>query len=114
MKVYPTSSQLEVAMLSITQALERIKGTVTEVIPEELIEELCQQVGHRYRNRDLGPVVTTHLFLQQLLEGNVPVGELRRHSGLSFSDSGYGQPQVRLPRVLLDRLQQAVIAAVDA
>jgi IS4 transposase len=101
-------------MLSIAKALERIKGAVTETIPEELIEELCREVGHRWRNRDLGPVVTTHLFLRQILEGNVPIGELRRHSDLSFTDSGYCQARARLPQAVLDRLQRAVTKAMDA
>jgi hypothetical protein len=101
-------------MLSIAKALERIKGTVTQTIPEELIEEVCRQVGHRWRDRDLGPVITTHLFLRQILEGNVPVGELRRHTGLSFTDSAYCQARARLPRPVLERLQRAVTEAVDA
>jgi hypothetical protein len=101
-------------MLSIANALERIKGRVTDIIPEELIEELCREAGHRWRNRDLGPVVTTHLFLRQILEGNVPVGALRRHSGLSFTDSAYCQARARLPREVLDRLQRAVTGALDA
>jgi hypothetical protein len=36
---------------------------------------------------DLGPVVTTHLFLQQILHGNTAVAHLRRLSGLSFTNS---------------------------
>ena len=39
-------------MFGITLALERIKGTVTDIIPEELILELCREVGHYWRNRD--------------------------------------------------------------
>jgi len=101
-------------MLSIAKALERIKGGITETIPEGLIEELCREAGHRWRDRDLGPVVTTHLFLRQVLEGNVAVGELRRQSGLSFTDSAYCQARARLPREVLDRLQRAVTEALDA
>src|SRR5437773_7659084 len=101
-------------MLSIACALERIKGRVTETIPAELIEEPCQEVGHRWRNRDLGPVVTTHLFLRQILEGNVPVGELRRHSGLSVTASAYCQARARLPQGRLDRLQRASTEALAA
>jgi hypothetical protein len=95
-------------MLSIAAALDRIKGRVTDAVPEELIRRLCQEVGHRYRDRDLGPVVTTHLFLQQVLDGNPAVGELRRRSGLDFTDAAYCQARARLPRALLDRLQRAV------
>jgi Transposase DDE domain len=95
-------------MLSIAAALDRIKGRVTDTVPEALIRRLCHAVGHRWRDRDLGPVVTTHLFLQQVLDGNTAVGELRRRSGLSFTDSAYCQARARLPRALLDRLQRAV------
>ena len=34
-------------MLNIAAALEQIKGRVTEILPEELIHELCREVGHR-------------------------------------------------------------------
>src|SRR2546426_7522727 len=101
-------------MLSIADALQRIKSDVTETIPQDLIEQLCRELGHHWRDRDLGPVITTHLFLRQILEGNVPIGELRRRSGLSFTDSAYCQARARLPRALLERLQRAVTEACDA
>lgn len=95
-------------MLSMNAALARIKGRAAEAVPGALIERLCRAVGHRWRDRDLGPVVTTQLFLQQVLHGNVAVGELRRLSGLTFTDAAYCQARARLPRALLERLQQAV------
>lgn len=95
-------------MLSIADALERIKGRVTDAVPEELIRRLCDEAGHRWRDRDLGPVVTTHLFLRQVLHGNTAVAHLRRLSGLDFTDSAYCQARGRLPLELLRRLQQAV------
>jgi Transposase DDE domain len=95
-------------MLSIADALQRIKGRVTDAVPEELIRRLARQAGHRWRDRDLGPVVTTHLFLQQVLHGNTAVAHLRRLSGLDFSDAAYCQARARLPLPLLQRLQQAV------
>ena len=49
-------------MLSMTAALERIKGRITADVPDELILRLSQEVGHRWRDRDLGPVVTTHVI----------------------------------------------------
>lgn len=95
-------------MLSMTHALDRIKGRLVEDVPEELIRRLCQEVGHTWRERDLGPVVTTHLFLQQILHGNTPVGELRRRTKLGFTDSAYCRARARLPRAVLERLQRAV------
>jgi hypothetical protein len=95
-------------MPTMAQALERIKGQVTAVVPEELIRQLCDEVGHPWRDRELGPVVTTYLFLEQILHGNLAVGELRRRANLSFTDAAYCQARRRLPRRLLERLQQTI------
>ena len=95
-------------MLSIADALQRIKGRVTDAVPEELIRRLAWEAGHRWRDRDLGPVVTTHLFLRQVLHGNTAVAHLRRLSGLDFTDAAYCQARARLPLELLQRLQRAV------
>jgi hypothetical protein len=95
-------------MLSIAAALEHIKGRLTEAVPEQLIRRLCQELGHRWRQRQLGPVLTIHLFLQQILHGNTAVTHLRRLSHLDFSPAAYCQARARLPRALLQRLQQAV------
>src|SRR5436309_10916197 len=104
----------EATMCSIPQALEHLKGTLTDSVPAQLIEELCQQLGHRWRQRDLGPVVTTHLFLQQVLHGNLAIAHLRRLSGRAFTDSAYCQARVRLPLALLNRLQRAVTDGLRA
>jgi hypothetical protein len=88
--------------------LERIKGRVTDAVPEELIRRLAHEAGHRWRDRNLGPVVATHLFLQQVLHGNTAIAHLRRLSGLDFSDSAYCQARARPPLELLQRLQRAV------
>jgi Transposase DDE domain len=95
-------------MVSMTTALARIKGQIADAVPQELIRRLAREVGHRWRDRELGPIITTHLFLQQVLHGNVAVGELRRLSGSAFTDAAYCQARARLPRALLERLQQAV------
>jgi hypothetical protein len=95
-------------MLSISPALDRIKGRITESVPADLIEQLCRDLRHRWRDRDLGPVVTTHLFLRQVLHGNTAVAHLRHLSGLDFTDSASCQARARLPLKLLQRLRQAV------
>ncbi len=101
-------------MLSIVNAVEQIKGCLTQAVPESLIRQLARDVGHRWRERDLGPVLTTHLFLQQVLDGNTAVGELRRRTGLDFTDAAYCRARARLPRALLERLQQAVTGRLQA
>jgi hypothetical protein len=101
-------------MLTVADAVHQIKGRLADNVPEALIRRLGHAVGHRWRDRDLGPVITTHLFLQQVLHGNVAIGERRRRTGLDFTDAGYCQARARLPRPLLERLQQAVTGQLEA
>jgi Transposase DDE domain len=101
-------------MLSMTQALERIQGRITETVPEDLLVRLCRAAGHRWRERDLSPVVTTYLFLQQILDGNPAVGELRRRAHLQVSEGAYCRARARLPRSVLEQLQRAVTDQLHA
>src|SRR5437588_44418 len=107
MRVRTSHHGQEATTMNIAQALTFIKDHSTDSVPATLIRQLCRQLGYRWRERDLGPVVTTHLFLQQILHGNTAASHLRHLSGLSFTESGYCQARARLPRPLLERLQQA-------
>ena len=95
-------------MLTIPQALTRIKGNLTQHVPAPLIRQHCKELGFAYRERTLTPIVTTYLFLRQVLHGNVAAAQLRHHSGLTFTDSAYGQARARLPLALFHRLRRAV------
>lgn len=101
-------------MCSIPKALASIKSAVSEAIPARVIERACQAIGHHYRKRDLDPVVTTHLFLQQILNGNASIAELRRLSKRQFNLSGYCQARIRLPLGLFRRLQWLVAETVES
>jgi hypothetical protein len=114
MKVSKPHRRQEATMCTIAQTVERLKGSLADSVPAQLIEDLARQVGHHWRDRDLGPVVTVHLFLQQVLHGNTAIAHLRRLSGRHFTDSAYCQARARLPQALFDRLQQAVSDAVRA
>jgi hypothetical protein len=96
-------------MLSMSQALERIKGDTTQFVDPTLIRSLCRELELHGRDRLLTPVVTTHLFLRQVLEGNAPVPELRRIAQLSFADSSYCDARQRLPLSFFLRLNSAVL-----
>jgi hypothetical protein len=95
-------------MLTIPQALRRLKGHLAHDVPQDLIRRICADLGYAWRDRTLTPVVTTYLFLQQVLHGNAAVGALRHLSGLDFTDSAYGQARARLPVAFFRRLAGAV------
>jgi len=95
-------------MLTMSQVVRRLKGNLTDVLPETLIRDNYLELGCNFRQRRLTPVVTTYLFLQQILHGNTAVGCLRHLSGLDFTDSAYCQARRRLPVAFFRRLQRAV------
>jgi len=95
-------------MLTIDQALLRIKGNLELFVPQQLIQRLADQRHLGLRQRTLTPVVTTYLFLQQILDGNHACGQLRHSSGLEFTDSAYCQARGRLPFAFFHALQNAV------
>ena len=95
-------------MLTIPQVLCRLKGNFADTVPEALIRQVCSDLDYSFRRRTLTPVVTTYLFLQQILHGNTAVGDLRHRSGLDFTESAYCQARARLPLAFFRRLQRAV------
>jgi hypothetical protein len=96
-------------MLSMSQALERIKGDTTPFLDATLLRAIGQEVGLTFRNRLLTPAVTTHLFVRQVLEGNASVPELRRIAKVSFAESSYCDARQRLPLAFFQRLNAAVL-----
>jgi hypothetical protein len=110
MGLFKLHHRQEAAMLSIPQALTRIKANVADALPEATVRSLVAAVARPYLDRTLPPVVTTYLFLQQVLHGNTAAGHLRHLSGLAFTDSAYCQARQRLPVGFFHRLHQAVLA----
>jgi hypothetical protein len=96
-------------MLSMSQALDRIKGDTTHFLDAQLIRSVCQEVELAGRHRLLTPLVTTHLLARQILEGNVAVPELRRLAKFPFADSSYCEARQRLPLSFFQRLNAAVL-----
>jgi hypothetical protein len=99
-------------VVTLAQALRRIKGDVGRFVPEALIGRLLAGRTRPSRRRMLTPAVTTYLFLRQVLHGNVAATHLRHLSGLGFSPSAYCQARARLPVAFFRRLQDAVTGRV--
>ncbi len=62
-------------MASIFAAIGRIKRDASSSLDESAIERCFAR--HSWRDRTLGPVVTTKLFLQQIVHGNVSCQAVR-------------------------------------
>jgi hypothetical protein len=101
-------------MASIARAFANVKDYFTTYVPDTLILQTCQDVDHTWRERQLGPVVTTYLFLQQVLHGNTACSHLRHLSGIPVDPSAYCQARSRLPLAFFQQLQTRVTEAVRA
>ena len=58
-------------MASITTMAARIKDQGAGFITQERVHQACAAAGHTWRQRLLGPVETLHLFVLQVLAGNI-------------------------------------------
>jgi hypothetical protein len=83
--------------LSIAAAIERIKSGVGDWLTPEAIRDLCQAVGHEWRDRVLDPVTTIHLFVLQILHGNTACSHVPRLGNVNCTGEAYGQARSRLP-----------------
>src|SRR5271166_6004175 len=95
-------------VLSILSALARIKADVTVHVQATLIEGICRELGHVWRERVLGPVTTMHAFLLQVLHGNTACDHVPHLMGKSFTGEAYAQARARLPLAVFERLLAAV------
>jgi hypothetical protein len=99
-------------MASIAKALTNVKNYFTTFVPESMILEACQDVEHKWRDRQLGPVVTTYVFLQQIAYGNTACTHLQHLIGTPVDPSAYCQARSRLPLKFFESLQARVTEAV--
>jgi hypothetical protein len=101
-------------VLSILSALARIKADVTVHLHATLIEGVCRELGHIWRERVLGPVMTVHAFLLQVLHGNTACDHVPHLMGGDFTGEAYCQARRRLPLALFQRLLAAVIGSLKS
>jgi hypothetical protein len=101
-------------MLSMKKVLNRIKGNTAEFLPENIVSSLCRELQLTFRKRSLTPLVTTHLFLRQILEGNTPIADLRQIAKQAFAESSYCDAKKRLPLRFFLRLERAVVGHCTA
>jgi hypothetical protein len=90
--------------VSIGRALARIKADVRAFVPDESIERAARDAGHRWRERQLGPVQTVHLFVLQVIHFNTAMRHLRHLAGHAVNAAAYCEARMRLPLDVLRKL----------
>jgi hypothetical protein len=108
-------------MASIAASIARIKHDALGALGRGAIEQVCAELGHAWRDRELDPATTVALFVQQVLHGNLPCSEVRHLAaagvapGKVFTPSAYCQARGRLPlgvvQGLLTRVCDAAMVA---
>lgn len=97
---------------SVRAALRRIQVELAQVLDAAQITEVCREVGYAFRRRVLDPITTIHLFVIQVLQGNVAVARLKEFTDAEFSEAAYCKARGRLPLAVLQSLLQRVGAAL--
>lgn len=100
-------------MASIAASIARIKQDALGALGQEAVEQVCAELGHAWRDRELDPATTLALFMQQVLHGNVPCSEVRHlaSAGKQFTTSAYCQARARLPLAVIQSLLTRVCDA---
>jgi hypothetical protein len=94
--------------------LSRISSDLEQYLPEESVLAAFRAAGHAWRERQLGPVRTLHLFVLQVLACNTAMAHLRHMAGEVFSLAAYCQARARLPLAALQALLRDSSAAMRA
>jgi Transposase DDE domain len=98
-------------MASIAGAIVRIKRDPLGMLDRGVIEKICDDLNHDWRDGKLDPATTLALFVQQVLHGNTPCSEVRHIAGRSFTASAYCQARIRLPLALCQTMARRVCDA---
>jgi len=101
-------------MARVSIILARIADDLEQYLPEQSVLQAFVAAGHVWRERQLGPVRTLHLFILQVLACNAAMAQLRRMAGEVFSLAAYCQARAHLPLTALQALLRDSSAAMRA
>src|SRR5436190_12297991 len=91
-------------MVTILPALRQVREDLAELLDRKTVEQVCRELDHTWRERQLDPHSTLHLFILQVVNQNTAMTHLPHLSGEWFSASAYCQARQRLPLELIQRL----------
>jgi hypothetical protein len=89
---------------NIARIVKQFKQSWSQELEDDAIKRACEEAGHRWRERELGPVATVKLFLVQILFGNVACEFVPHLAGKRVTGSAYCTARGRLPLVVLQTL----------
>ena len=100
-------------MVTMLPALRQVREDLVELLDRTAVEQVCRELGYRWRDRQLDPYTTLHLFILQVLYQNTAMTHLPHLAGERFSASAYCQARQRLPVGLFERLVDSFTQALQ-
>jgi len=89
---------------SIARVVEHFKQSWSRELEDDAVERAMREAGHKWRKRDLPPVVTVRMFLLQILFGNVACNHVPHLARKDVTGSAYCTARGRLPLAALQAL----------
>lgn len=96
-------------MATVSAALAHVNRNLKTLLPQRVMLDAARAVGHRWRQRKLGPAETILLLVLQLLRGNASLAEARALAGGAVSVAALGGARQRLPLALLERVSSWLV-----
>jgi hypothetical protein len=89
---------------NIARIVGQFKQSWSQELEDDAIVRACEEAGHTWRERELGPVATVKMFLLQILFGNVACEFVPHLAGKEVTGSAYCTARGRLPLEVLQTL----------
>ncbi len=99
---------------SIVDVVRQFKQGWSEQLGDAMIEKACRDVGHRWTERVLGPVMTLRVFMLQVLNGNTAMAHLPRLARMTFTAGAYCQARFRVPLAVFRLLLRRVACGLES
>src|SRR5712691_7043998 len=74
---------------TVTAALKHIQAELATLLDAPTILALCREMDYQWRERQLDPVTTVHLFLLHILHGHTACNHLSHLTGQRFTASAF-------------------------
>ena len=89
---------------NVARIVGQFKQSWSQELEDDAIEQVCHEAGHKWRERELGPVATVKMFLLQILYGNVACQFVPHLAEKDVTGQAYCIARGRLPLKVLQNL----------
>ena len=100
-------------MVTILPALRQVREDLAGLLERKEVDRICRELEYTWRERQLDPYTTLHLFILQVVNRNTAMTHLPHLSGERFTASGYCQARQRLPLELIQRLVDSFASGIE-